>query len=101
VRRFDSIHWYFQRSRETNLQTILWVLLLPSALCGDELAPWRENRHSTDVPRRHVQAIGEGQLKYRIVQGFSASDESFTVAAGLYDIDRKVSTKAAPGEFSG
>ncbi|MCI0360363.1 MAG: hypothetical protein L0211_17950 [Planctomycetaceae bacterium] len=51
------------------MRPILWVLLLPATLCGEELAPWKSNRHPTDVPKRHVQDIAAGRLEYRVVQG--------------------------------
>jgi hypothetical protein len=52
------------------MRTVLGILLLlPSALYGEELAPWKSNRHRTDVPKRHVQEITAGRLEYRVVQG--------------------------------
>src|SRR4026208_2327830 len=51
------------------MRTILWVLLLPTLLSAEELAPWRSNKHPTDVPRRHVQEIVDGRMQYRVVQG--------------------------------
>jgi hypothetical protein len=48
---------------------MLWILLLPTILCGEELAPWNSDRHPTDIPRRHVQEILAGRQEYRIVQG--------------------------------
>src|SRR5437016_9068468 len=51
------------------MRTILSMLLLPAMLCGEELAPWNTNRHSTDVPRRHVQEIADGRAEYRVTQG--------------------------------
>jgi len=53
----------------------MWMLLLlPTALVpvtvrGEELAPWKANRHPTDVPKRHVQGIVAGRLEYRVEQG--------------------------------
>jgi hypothetical protein len=47
----------------------LWVLLLATTLCGQELAPWKSNHHPTDVPQRHVQEITAGKLAYTVVQG--------------------------------
>jgi hypothetical protein len=51
------------------MRTILWVLLLPTALSAEELGPWRSNRHSTDVPRQHVQEVVDGRTQYRVMQG--------------------------------
>jgi len=57
------------------MRTILWMLLLwPTTLLsaplhGEELAPWKSNRHATDVPKRHVQDIVDGRMEYRVVQG--------------------------------
>ena len=52
------------------MRTILGILLLvPSTLCGEDLAPWKSNRHPTDVPKRHVQEIRAVGLEYRVVQG--------------------------------
>lgn len=46
--------------------------------------------------------MGRKPVAYRVYaseeKGFSVSDESFVVAAGVYDIDRKVSTKS-PTQF--
>jgi hypothetical protein len=47
----------------------LVALLLPTTWCGGELAPWKSNRHSTDVPKRHVQEITSGKQQYTILQG--------------------------------
>jgi hypothetical protein len=44
------------------------VLLLPTTLCGQELAPWKTNRHPTDVPKRHVQEIAAAKQEYAVVQ---------------------------------
>src|SRR5262245_1894019 len=51
------------------MRTMALLLLLPAALCGEELAPWKSSRHPTDVPRKHVQEISAGRQEYRIVQG--------------------------------
>ena len=53
------------------MRILLWILsiLLPVAVCGQELAPWKANRHPTDVARRHVQEIRAGKLVYTVVQG--------------------------------
>ncbi len=52
------------------MRTILGVLLFwPALLFGEELAPWKSNRHPTDVTKRHVQDIAAGRLEYRVVQG--------------------------------
>ncbi len=51
------------------MRTILWMLLLPTTLYGQELAPWRSDRHPGDVSQRHVQEIVEGRLEYRVIQG--------------------------------
>src|SRR5262245_45402305 len=56
------------------MRTILWLLLLPttllvSSLLGEELAPWKSNRHSTDATKRHVQQVESERLEYRVVQG--------------------------------
>ena len=38
--------------------------------CAEELAPWKSNRHPTDVPRRHVQEkCGRARVEIRVVQG--------------------------------
>ena len=50
------------------MRTIAWMLLLPATLCGEELAPWKSNRHPTDAPKRHVQEITAGRVEYRVVQ---------------------------------
>lgn len=50
------------------MRTILFLLLLPAAVVGEELAPWKSNRHKTDTPRRHVQVIDAGRAEYRVVQ---------------------------------
>jgi hypothetical protein len=53
------------------MRAVMWslVLLLPTTLCGSELAPWKSNRHPTDVPKHHVQQITEGKQEYSIVHG--------------------------------
>src|SRR5262245_32246086 len=54
------------------MRTMLWLMLLPATLCAqevEELAPWKSNRHPTDVVKRHVQDITTGRATYRIVQG--------------------------------
>jgi hypothetical protein len=50
------------------MRTILWMILLPASLCGEELAPWSSNHHPSDVPRQHVQEIAAGRTEYRVVQ---------------------------------
>jgi hypothetical protein len=50
------------------MRTILWMLLLPATACGEELAPWKSNRHLTDVPRRQVQDIAAAPAKYPVLQ---------------------------------
>ncbi|HEY2414842.1 MAG TPA: hypothetical protein VGI40_21535 [Pirellulaceae bacterium] len=51
------------------MRITLWLLLLlPMALCGEELAPWNSNRHASDVPRRHVQDVAAARFEYRVVQ---------------------------------
>jgi hypothetical protein len=52
-----------------DMRTILMMLLLPAAVSAEELAPWKSNRHPTDVPRQHVQEIRDARFSYRIVQG--------------------------------
>jgi hypothetical protein len=51
------------------MRTILMILWLPAAVSADELAPWKSNRHPTDVARQHVQDIRGAGQSYRIVQG--------------------------------
>src|SRR3982750_51556 len=51
------------------MRTILCVLLLSTAACGEDLAPWNSNRHATDVRKTHVQEIAVGGQDYRVVQG--------------------------------
>jgi hypothetical protein len=51
------------------MRTIVWILLVPATLCGEELAPWKTNHHSTDVPRQHIQEIVDGRVGYAVVQG--------------------------------
>src|SRR5262245_50757176 len=52
------------------MRSILWILLLaPAILCGEELSPWKLNRHPADIPKRHVQDITESRQEYRVVQG--------------------------------
>ena len=51
------------------MKTLLWMLLLPATVGAEELEPWRSNRHSTDVPRRHVQEITERRVEYQIIHG--------------------------------
>ncbi|HZL87276.1 MAG TPA: hypothetical protein VFB96_02780, partial [Pirellulaceae bacterium] len=54
------------------MRTILWplsVLLLPTTLCAEELAPWKSNHHPTDAPKRHVQEVAAGKLQYTVAQG--------------------------------
>jgi hypothetical protein len=51
------------------MRTIFWMLLIPTTLCAEELAPWNFNRHPGDVPRRHVQEIEAGRQEYHVVQG--------------------------------
>src|SRR6478752_2781379 len=53
----------------TNMRPILWLLLLPATVCGEELAPWTSNNHPSDVSKRHVQEITGGRQEYRVVQG--------------------------------
>ena len=53
-------------------RTVLWsvaALLFSAPLCGEELEPWKSNRHPTDVPRRHIQEITSGRAEYAVVQG--------------------------------
>src|SRR5271169_2504761 len=45
------------------------AFLLVGAAPDDSLAPWVANHHSTDVSKRHVQAITEGRAEYIVVQG--------------------------------
>ena len=52
-----------------NMRAILWILLAPAIASGQELAPWKSNRHPTDAPKRHVQEIDAGKVEYNIVQG--------------------------------
>jgi hypothetical protein len=50
--------------------TALFSLVLLAVTANDDsLAPWATNRHSTDVPMRHVQEISAGRAEYSIVQG--------------------------------
>src|SRR5438874_4857059 len=51
-----------------NMRMILGMLLLPGAVCGEELAPWNASRHPTDVSRWHVQDIAAGRQEYSVVQ---------------------------------
>jgi hypothetical protein len=51
------------------MRSILCLLLLPAGVFGQELAPWKSNRHASDVPKRHVQEITKGRAEYKIVQG--------------------------------
>ncbi len=51
------------------MRAILWLLLLQTTLCGQELAPWSQNRHPSDVSRSFVQEIAADQFEYSIVQG--------------------------------
>src|SRR5262245_19671830 len=55
--------------RKPLMRTILCLLLLPAALCGQDLAPWNSNRHPTDARKRRVQEIEAGRQEYRVVQG--------------------------------
>jgi hypothetical protein len=55
--------------RLTAIHPILWLLLWPVALCGEDLAPWKSNHHASDMPQRQVQEITSGQQQYRIIQG--------------------------------
>ncbi len=55
--------------RITASQPILWLLIWPVALCGEELVPWKSNRHASDMPKRHIQDITSGQQRYKITQG--------------------------------
>ena len=48
---------------------LTWTVLLLGAAPDDALAPWAANRHPTDVAKRHVQEITEGQAEYIVVQG--------------------------------
>src|SRR2546423_13088602 len=58
-----------KRNSELKMRTILLILLLPVSLCGEELAPWKYNRHPTDVPKQHVEEIAARRQEYRVVQG--------------------------------
>lgn len=53
----------------TAMRVMLGLVIFPVILQGEELAPWKSNRHSTDVLKRHVQDIASGRREYRIVQG--------------------------------
>ncbi len=47
---------------------LTWAVLLLGAT--DEAgSPWDSNHHPSDVPKRHVQQIADGRLKYIVVQG--------------------------------
>ena len=48
---------------------LTWTVLLLGAAPDDALAPWAANRHPSDVAKRHVQEITEGQAEYVVVQG--------------------------------
>src|SRR5262245_56271156 len=65
------IHWqtYPPASEPAMRAIFLWVLLLPAILCGEELAPWKSNRHPADVPKRHVAEVAAGRQEYNVVQG--------------------------------
>ena len=52
------------------MKTMLCILsLLPFAAGDAALAPWGDNRHPTDVTRRHVQEISSGRAEYAVQQG--------------------------------
>ena len=56
-----SAHWRRANRKcidagKTDMRTILWLLLLPATLCGEELAPWNSNRASD----RRAQAARSG-----------------------------------------
>jgi hypothetical protein len=63
---------------------LMLSLSLPSRLHGDELAPWKSNRHPTDVPREHVQDIRAGRVEYRIVQGGTMDGRSCRSPQGVW-----------------
>src|SRR5262245_47814163 len=55
--------------RRTSMKPIFLLLLLPTTLCAEELAPWCSNHHPSDVAKRHIQEITSGKLQYQIIQG--------------------------------
>lgn len=50
------------------MRTILWMLLMPVMLCGQELEPWKSKHDPADVPKRHVQEIDAARQEYKVVQ---------------------------------
>jgi hypothetical protein len=48
---------------------LTWAMLLLGTTSDDALAPWASNHHPTDVPKQHVQEIGEKRVEYVVVQG--------------------------------
>ncbi|HEY3966374.1 MAG TPA: hypothetical protein VGM05_17570 [Planctomycetaceae bacterium] len=51
------------------MQTLLLTLaLLPLAANDEPLAPWSNDRHPTDVPRREVRDIAAHRAEYSVVQ---------------------------------
>jgi hypothetical protein len=50
------------------MRIILYLLLFPATLLGQELEPWKSKHDPADVPKRHVQEIDAGRLEYEIIQ---------------------------------
>lgn len=51
------------------LTLLIGSVLLLGATTDDALAPWGANHHPTDVAKRHVQEVTDGQAEYVVVQG--------------------------------
>jgi hypothetical protein len=52
-----------------DMRNFVWLLIVPMAVGGEELAPWSSNHHPSDAPRRHVQNVATGKFEYAVVQG--------------------------------
>src|SRR5581483_11184158 len=50
------------------MRSIFFLLLLPAALCGEDLAPWNSNHHPSDKPKQHVQEVTTAAHRYSITQ---------------------------------
>jgi hypothetical protein len=50
------------------MRNVLWFLLIPVTLWGEELAPWKSKHDPADVPKRHIQELNAGQSTYKVVQ---------------------------------
>jgi hypothetical protein len=64
---------------------LTWTVLLLGAAPDEALAPWAANRHPSDVAKRHVQDVTEGQAEYSVVQGGTMDGRSCRSPQGVWE----------------